>query len=134
MCGYSTASAPLAAIAASIAEPPARSASTPACDARTCGQATMPLGARATGRPVNVISLGLECHSRGGERRFNLRRTVRCGYESSFVRGRRQVHALREHRVKEFVEAILVALHHLGKTRRGRRAEVQAEHAADRLR
>src|SRR5437763_8198327 len=52
MCGYSTDSAAPAAIAASTAEPPARSASTPAAEASECGEATMPLGASVAGLPV----------------------------------------------------------------------------------
>src|SRR5881396_2252954 len=52
MCGYSTESAPPAAIAPSTAEPPARSASTPAAEASECGEATMPLGANVAGLQV----------------------------------------------------------------------------------
>src|SRR5580765_4909970 len=52
MCGYSTESAAPVAIAASTAEPPARSASTPAAEASECGEATMPLGAIVAGLPV----------------------------------------------------------------------------------
>src|SRR5579859_5120312 len=47
-----TASMALVAIAASIAEPPARSTSTPALDASECGDVTKPLVASVTGRPV----------------------------------------------------------------------------------
>src|SRR3979409_1609552 len=43
-------------MAASTAEPPARRASTPACEASECGLVTMPLGASVTGRPV-VMSI-----------------------------------------------------------------------------
>jgi hypothetical protein len=48
-----TASAALAAIAASTAEPPDCSASTPACEASAWGETTMPCGAMVTGRPVS---------------------------------------------------------------------------------
>jgi hypothetical protein len=41
-----------AATAASSALPPPRSAATPDCEARRCGEATMPRGARASGQRV----------------------------------------------------------------------------------
>src|SRR5687768_7731530 len=50
MCGYATLSTALAAIAASTAEPPARSASAPAADASACGHATMPRNASVGAR------------------------------------------------------------------------------------
>src|SRR5229473_3244501 len=50
-----TASVALVAIAASIAEPPARRISTPACEARLCGHATMPRRAKVGGRPVVIL-------------------------------------------------------------------------------
>src|SRR5882724_571534 len=52
MCGYSTESAAPVAIAASTAEPPARSASTPAEEASECGETTMPRDAIVGGLPV----------------------------------------------------------------------------------
>src|SRR5258708_19723493 len=52
MCGYSTDRAAPDAIAASTAEPPARSASTPAEEASACGETTMPRVAIVGGLPV----------------------------------------------------------------------------------
>src|SRR5260221_483327 len=52
MCGYSTDRAAPVAIAASTAEPPARSASTPAEEASACGETTMPRVAIVGGLPV----------------------------------------------------------------------------------
>src|SRR5262245_43147495 len=52
MCGYTTPRAALAAIAASTAEPPAFSASTPAPDASACGHVTMPRNASVGGREI----------------------------------------------------------------------------------
>ncbi len=52
MWGYSTDSAAPVAMAASTAEPPARSAATPAEEASECGETTMPLGAIVAGLPV----------------------------------------------------------------------------------
>ena len=57
MCGYTTERTADAAMAASIADPPARSTSTPAADASVCGLATMPDRARAAawlGRPIEA--------------------------------------------------------------------------------
>src|SRR3954463_3506021 len=48
------ASTALAAIAASNAEPPARSTSRPAAEASECDDVTMPFGASVTGRPVRM--------------------------------------------------------------------------------
>src|SRR3954471_5753810 len=48
------ASTALAAITASIAEPPARSTSRPAAEANECGDVTMPFGASVAGRPVRM--------------------------------------------------------------------------------
>ena len=44
----------LAASAASIAEPPVRSTSTPAEEASEWGEVTRPFGARVAGRPVSI--------------------------------------------------------------------------------
>src|SRR6267142_3203530 len=59
MCGYSTDSAAPVASAASTAEPPARSASTPAAEASECGEATMPRVAMVAGLPVVMGNTGL---------------------------------------------------------------------------
>jgi hypothetical protein len=56
MWGYNTDRAAVVASAASTAEPPARSTSTPACEASEWGEVTTPFGAIVTGRPV-VISI-----------------------------------------------------------------------------
>jgi hypothetical protein len=47
----------LAAIAASTAEPPARSTSAPALEASECGDVTMPRVANVTGRPVLISKM-----------------------------------------------------------------------------
>src|SRR5262245_2673265 len=52
MCGYTTLSTALAAMAASTAEPPAFKTSTPALDASAWGHDTIPRNASAGGRPV----------------------------------------------------------------------------------
>src|SRR5215470_12973103 len=52
MCGYTTAIVAAVAIAASSALPPARRAATPLAEASTCGEATMPRGARDSGQRV----------------------------------------------------------------------------------
>src|SRR5258708_27557183 len=57
-CGSSTESGAPVAMAASPAEPPARSASTPAAEASECGEATMPLGAIVAGLPVCMGNTG----------------------------------------------------------------------------
>src|SRR5687768_10379109 len=59
MCGYTTASTALAAMAASTAEPPARSASRPASDASAWGHVTIPCRARVSGLSVSTLSLEL---------------------------------------------------------------------------
>src|SRR6266568_8632445 len=81
MCGYSTDRAAPVAIAASTAEPPARSASTPAAEASECGEATMPLGAIVAGLPVVMgnISLGFYADARRNSLRYPCRtRKERC--------------------------------------------------------
>jgi hypothetical protein len=47
----------LAAIAASMAEPPARSTSKPALEASECGDVTMPRVESVTGRPVLISKM-----------------------------------------------------------------------------
>ena len=59
---------------------------------------------------------------------------MRRGDEAGLVGRGREVDAGLEHGVEEAVEALAVALHHLREAARRRIAEVQAEHAADRLR
>src|SRR5262245_10655406 len=75
-----------------------------------------------------------EPSSCGGERLFDLGSAVRSGDEPGLVSRWREIHAAFQHFVKEAIEALLVGLHDLGETRRWRCAEVDAEHAADRLR
>jgi hypothetical protein len=58
---------------------------------------------------------------------------VHSRHEAGFVRRGREVHAALQHFVEEAIEALAVALHDLGKAERRRRAEIQAEHAADAL-
>src|SRR5258705_13665575 len=95
MCGYSTDSAAPVAIAASTAEPPARSAATPAAEASECGEATMPLGAIVAGLPVFM----------GNTSRSTLRRT------------RQQAHHGRHARLHaEFFENVLEMLLHCART------------------
>src|SRR5262249_16521775 len=53
MCGYTTLSTALAAMAASTAEPPAFRTSTPASDASACGDDTIPRNPSVSGRPVS---------------------------------------------------------------------------------
>src|SRR5712691_6311869 len=57
MCGWTTDSTALAAMAASTAEPPAFSTSTPASEASGCGQVTMPRGASVGGRPMGKSTM-----------------------------------------------------------------------------
>src|SRR5712691_8545723 len=73
MCGYSTESAAPAAIAASTAEPPARSASTPAAEASECGEATMPLGAIVAGLPVCMGNTARSALRRAGQQAHHRR-------------------------------------------------------------
>src|SRR5438309_2885973 len=74
MCGYSTDSAAPAAIAASTAEPPARSASTPAAEASECGEATMPRDAIVGGLPVSMGNTARSPSRRAGEQTHHRRR------------------------------------------------------------
>src|SRR5712691_1611134 len=67
MCGYSTESAAPVAIAASTAEPPARSTSAPAAEASECGEATMPLGAIVAGLPVRMGNTARSALRRAGQ-------------------------------------------------------------------
>src|SRR5882672_12605111 len=95
MCGYSTDSAAPVAIAASTAEPPARSASTPAAEASECGEATMPLGAIVAGLPVVM----------GNTSRSTLRRTPQQAHHGRHAR----LHA-------ELLENVLEMLLHRART------------------
>src|SRR5579859_7404238 len=56
-CGSTTAHTAAAAIAASTADPPSRSAAIPAAVARWCPLATMPLAARTVGRWLITLML-----------------------------------------------------------------------------
>src|SRR2546430_17307432 len=73
MCGYSTDSAAPVAIAASTAEPPARSASTPAAEASECGEATMPLGASVAGLPMCMGNTARSASRRAGQQAHHRR-------------------------------------------------------------
>src|SRR5580765_555914 len=55
-----------AAIAASSALPPARSAATPEAEASRCGEATMPRGARDSGQRVEAVNTGAILHDHDG--------------------------------------------------------------------
>src|SRR5215468_4948040 len=66
MCGYTTAMVAAVAIAASSALPPARRAATPLAEASTCGEATMPRGARDSGQRVGGMGRFYIGHSRSG--------------------------------------------------------------------
>src|SRR2546423_15394753 len=57
-CGRTTAQTAAAAIAASTADPPSRSAASPATVARWWPLATMPFAARTVGRCVIAVMLG----------------------------------------------------------------------------
>jgi hypothetical protein len=58
---------------------------------------------------------------------------VRCGNEAGLKSRWRKIVAGIEHRMEEAAEGVLVACHHLGVALRAGRAEIQPEHAADRL-
>src|SRR5258708_40163351 len=102
MCGYSTESAAPVAMAASTAEPPARSASPPAAEASECGEATMPLGAIVAGLPVCMGNTGGS----------TLRRTRQQAHHGGHAR----LHA-------EFFENVLEMLLHRARTHVENRAD-----------
>src|SRR5204862_3949441 len=68
------------------------------------------------------------------QRRVDVAVSVRGGDKPCFIGRRREIDALLEHGVEEAIETRAVALHHFGERLRRRRAEVNPEHAADRLR
>src|SRR5215813_212591 len=57
-----------AAMAASSALPPARIAATPLCEARTCGEATIPRGARDSSQRVAVMKQFYRARQAGNRR------------------------------------------------------------------
>ena len=87
--------------------------------------------------PLRKCLFGLrndcKCFLGGGNRLFDRNVVVSARNEAGFVKRRSQVNATVEHFMEEEVETLAVGLHHVGKTRRQLRQEVQAEHAADAL-
>src|SRR6516225_11862762 len=80
-----TASVALAAMAASIAEPPARRAQTPTCEARLCGHATIPRRANVGGRPVVIFIISDRLYWQWASNK--LRDTARCSSSKDEDRG-----------------------------------------------
>src|SRR5713226_7185509 len=75
-----------------------------------------------------------ESGARGGERCLDLGIAVSGRHEARFVSRWGEINAALEHRVKEAFETFAIALHDFGETARRRVAEIDAEHAAYRLR
>src|SRR5262249_16054351 len=74
---------------------------------------------------------GCKGFARRLERALELRRAMRAGDKSRLVGRPCEIDHALEHGVKELVEALSVRFHHFGEARRRRRAEIDAEHAAD---
>src|SRR6187200_1523639 len=72
------------------------------------------------------------CRERNGRR--DIVAAVRCRYKARLECARREIHAGIEHRVEETIETRFVARHYRVVAVGNGVAEIQTEHAADRLR